>query len=81
MALAIINGGLGLKLAANSRGGNIAYGVVSGVVTLAYVAFVVIKRKGGDGTGRKVGFNGLGGRKEGRLASENSIEMRADSHN
>lgn len=32
MILAVINGGLGLKLAANTTGGEIAYGVVAGVV-------------------------------------------------
>lgn len=45
MVLAIINGGLGLQLAANSTGGEIAYGVIAGVVMLAYAIIVVVKRK------------------------------------
>ena len=76
MLLAIINGGLGLKLAANTNGGKIAYGVVAGVVGVCYVAFVLIKRKGSDGSGRGVGFKGLGGRKEGRIPSSSNVEMR-----
>ncbi|KFY46161.1 hypothetical protein V494_00578 [Pseudogymnoascus sp. VKM F-4513 (FW-928)] len=39
--LGILNGGFGLKLAANSSGGNIAYGVVAGVVGATYVAVLV----------------------------------------
>lgn len=43
--LGMINGGLGLRLAGNSRAGTstagtIAYGVVAGVVGVAYLAFV-----------------------------------------
>ncbi|OWO99355.1 integral membrane protein [Marssonina coronariae] len=45
MLLAIINGGLGLQLAANSHNGEIAYGVVAGIVGVAYVIMVVVKRK------------------------------------
>ena len=45
MILAVINGGLGLKLADNTRDGKIVYGVVSGVVACLYVAFVLSKRK------------------------------------
>ena len=77
MALAVINGGLGLKLAANTRGGEIAYGVVAGVVALIYVIVVVLRRKG-NAEGQGVGFNGLAGRerKEGGIPSENSVEMR-----
>ncbi|RDW70373.1 hypothetical protein BP5796_08770 [Coleophoma crateriformis] len=43
---AIVNGGLGLQLAANSRGGEIAWGVVSGVMFVTYLAIVAL-------TGRK----------------------------
>lgn len=46
MAAAIVNGGLGLKLAANTKNGEIAYGVVAGVVGLIYILFAVFKRKG-----------------------------------
>ncbi|PBP17656.1 integral membrane protein [Diplocarpon rosae] len=45
MLLAVVNGGLGLQLAANSHNGEIAYGVVAGVVGVAYVVMVMIKRK------------------------------------
>ncbi|PBP23598.1 integral membrane protein [Diplocarpon rosae] len=45
MLLAVVNGGLGLQLAANSHNGEIAYGVVAGVVGVAYVVMVVVKRK------------------------------------
>lgn len=40
--LAIVNGGLGLSLAANTHGGEIAYGVVAGVIGVVYIAAVVI---------------------------------------
>jgi len=46
MALAIINGGLGLKLAANSKNGEIAYGVIAGVVGVVYIAAFALRRKG-----------------------------------
>jgi hypothetical protein len=42
-----INGGLGLQLAANNRGGEIAWGVVAGVVALVYTLAVVVKGKSG----------------------------------
>lgn len=42
-----VNGGLGLQLAANSRGGEIAWGVVAGVMALIYAAIVLVKRKSG----------------------------------
>lgn len=45
MILAIINGGLGLQLAANTVGGEIAYGVIAGVVGLLYAGVVATKRK------------------------------------
>jgi hypothetical protein len=37
-----------LQLAANSKHGEIAFGVVAGVVALLYAAIVLVKRK--DGT-------------------------------
>lgn len=46
MVLAVINGGLGLRLAANSKNGKIAYEVVAGVMGLAYISATVFKRKG-----------------------------------
>ncbi|OBT92225.1 hypothetical protein VE01_10009 [Pseudogymnoascus verrucosus] len=39
--LGMLNGGFGLKLATNSPGGNIAYGVVAGVIGATYVAVMV----------------------------------------
>ncbi|KAH7336704.1 hypothetical protein BKA65DRAFT_459591 [Rhexocercosporidium sp. MPI-PUGE-AT-0058] len=47
MALAVINGGLGLKLAKNTKNGEIVYGVVAGVVGVVYIAMCIFKRKGG----------------------------------
>lgn len=47
MICGAVNGGLGLQLAANSRGGEIAWGVVAGVVALIYAAIVLVKRKSG----------------------------------
>ncbi|KAG9242753.1 integral membrane protein-like protein [Calycina marina] len=76
MLLAVINGGLGLKLAANTSGGKIAYGVIAGVIGVAYTAVVVLKRKRTADT--TPGFKGLGGRKtEQRIGDETSqVEMR-----
>jgi hypothetical protein len=47
MLCGIINGGLGLQLAANTKKGKIAYGVVAGVVAVVYMVLVGVKRKGG----------------------------------
>ena len=52
MILAVVNGGLGLKLANNSDGGKIAYSVIAGVFGAAYIAAVVVKRKG-----KPIGFH------------------------
>ena len=51
--LGIINGGLGLQLAANTTGGEIAYGIVAGVVGVTYLAIILISmvRKRGVPTG------------------------------
>jgi len=38
----VINGGLGLQLAANSSNGNIAYGVVAGAMFVLYVVVILI---------------------------------------
>lgn len=55
--LGIINGGLGLKLADNSKGGKIGYAVAAGVVGLLYILLVVLrvgrtKTVATDGSGR-----------------------------
>ena len=46
MLCGIINGGLGLQLAANTKKGEIAYGVVAGIIGLIYILVTVFKRKG-----------------------------------
>jgi hypothetical protein len=38
----VINGGLGLQLAANSSNGNIAYGVVAGAMFVLYIVVILI---------------------------------------
>merc|ERR1711939_1218972 len=74
MLLAVINGGLGLKLANNSRNGEIAYGVVAAVVGVVYVVMCAFKRKSGSSgrgmrSGRRIGGRGL--RKEESAGSGN----------
>jgi len=59
MVLGAVNGGLGLQLSANTVNGEIAYGVIAGVVFLIYVAVVTISwlrsnGKGGSETGEKL---------------------------
>ncbi len=41
ITLGIINGGLGLRYAADTKKGEIAYGVIAGVVWVAWVGVVV----------------------------------------
>jgi hypothetical protein len=43
--LGMVNGGLGLRLADNTHGGKIAYGVVAGVCGTMYLAWVVYRLK------------------------------------
>jgi hypothetical protein len=43
VALGVINGGLGLKLAQNTTGGKIAYGIVAGIVGATYLALLLIR--------------------------------------
>ena len=45
----IVNGGLGLQLASNSKGGMVGYSVVAGVVGVLYSLLAVVKRKGRKG--------------------------------
>jgi hypothetical protein len=40
--LGIINGGLGLQLANNTKGGTIAYGVVGGVIGTSYCVMLIV---------------------------------------
>ena len=56
LTLGIINGGLGLRFAANTRNGEIVYGVLAGVVWVSWVAVAVwaaVFKKG-----KKEGKNG-----------------------
>lgn len=41
ITLGVINGGLGLQLAANTRAGEIAYGVLAGVFFTLWIAVVI----------------------------------------
>ncbi len=45
--MSVVNGGLGLQLAANTKKGEIAYAVIGAVVVVTYGVLAVIKRKGG----------------------------------
>ena len=50
LLLAVINGGLGLKLSDNTKSGEIAYGVIAGLVFLLYLAvflFTTVKPRAG----------------------------------
>lgn len=42
MTLAIVNGGLGLRLAANTKTGMEVYGAVAGVVGVVYIITLVV---------------------------------------
>lgn len=42
ITLGIINGGLGLRLSNNTRKGEIAYGVVAGVIWLVWMAAALL---------------------------------------
>lgn len=44
--LGVINGGLGLHLAANTKSGTIAYGIVAAVVGVVYIGLAVVWNKG-----------------------------------
>ena len=61
VTLGIINGGLGLQLSANTTKGEIAYGVISGVIWLVWVAVAImsqLKTRGTLGeTGEKISKN------------------------
>ena len=54
--MGVINGGLGLQLSANTVSGEIAYGVIAGVLFLFYVAVVLISEM--RARGRKLGETG-----------------------
>lgn len=48
ITLGIINGGLGLQLSANTTKGEIAYGVIAGVIWCVYMGIVLATWKWGD---------------------------------
>lgn len=74
MILAVINGGLGLQISANTKGGEIAYGVIAGVVAVAYAAITIFKRKGvetkWDGGREKVASREVSRDERGEAGSE-----------
>ena len=43
MVCGVVNGGLGLKLAANSHNGIVAYGVMAGALGVLYIAIMVFR--------------------------------------
>jgi len=43
MVCGVVNGGLGLQLAANSHNGMVAYSVVAGVMGALYIAIVIFR--------------------------------------
>ena len=65
LLLGVINGGLGLQLANNTKKGEIAYGVVAGVFFLLYIAVVVVfsrrsKETLAQGAGQPAGPSAVG---------------------
>lgn len=43
--LGLINGGTGLKLADNTKGGSIAYGVVAGIMVVVYFGIWFLSKR------------------------------------
>ncbi|QSZ29022.1 hypothetical protein DSL72_003532 [Monilinia vaccinii-corymbosi] len=78
LILGIINGGLGLQLAGNTKGGEIAYGLIAGLVALAYLTMVVSKSLGKCvGSQASSGRNGEKERQNGeRIPMKNRIPAR-----
>jgi anaerobic C4-dicarboxylate transporter len=57
---AAVNGGLGLKLAAmtaSNKAGQIAFGVIAGVMAVFYALTVLLKRKSGENVVKDEGIN------------------------
>ena len=46
IVLGVINGGLGMQLTGNTTKGEIAYGVIAGVVLVIYVGIILIGERG-----------------------------------
>lgn len=72
LILGIICGGLGLKLARNTKGGEIVYGILAGLVAMSYFTILVLRNMG-KSVGNKETRNGND--KEGRNVGE-SIPMK-----
>ena len=58
ITLGIINGGLGLKLSANTKRGEIAYGVIAAVLWLVWMAVAGVSYAKRDGSQGRVGESG-----------------------
>ena len=58
VTLGIINGGLGLRLSDNTKGGEIAYGIVAGLLWILWMAVVVFSYAKGSSRGQNVGETG-----------------------
>jgi len=55
--LAVINGGLGLQLAANTKNGEIAYGVIAALMAFFYIGVVIftsMRNRTRNRTGSKI---------------------------
>lgn len=77
LVLGVINGGLGLQLSDNTVKGEIAYGVIAGVMFLLYVAVLAISY-GRKSSGLE---NEIGEKKVGGPQSEKSDEEMMDTRN
>ncbi|KAL9612977.1 MAG: hypothetical protein Q9167_002454 [Letrouitia subvulpina] len=71
LTLAIINGGLGFRLAGNTRGGEIAYGVVAGLV---WVVWMAVASRAEVKKAREGPRGAVGGKKVGNGSPEGSAE-------
>jgi len=73
VTLAIINGGLGLQLSGNTTKGEIAYGVIAGVMWLLWVVVSTTSAFRTKGTEAETGEKVTGG-SEGNGSSENGLQ-------
>ena len=69
ITLGIINGGLGLQLSGNTTKGEIAYGVIAGVIWLGWVAVAAMSHFNTGGTSRR-GETGEKISKDGTLTND-----------
>ena len=73
VTLGIINGGLGLMLSGNTVKGEIAYGVIAGVIWLTWVAVAVWSQVRSGGASGETGEKAVG---KSEAGSNNSLEHR-----